>query len=551
MKIRFLSGFLVAVLAVSACGSATKAATTTDLTSYLNQSPTWGDCPTDYFVQSDQFAKSFDKSNASCTSVLVPALYEGTQELADFKIEMMRQPATGDNKLGTLFINPGGPGESGIEELQWTDFPAEIRASYDIVGFDPRGVNKSAPTSGNQIKCSTKDDFETYWKNEITPENDKQYLATIDTMDAYYKNCSKANPTWWTLSTKNVVDDLEIMRKVLTEDKPLNFLGSSYGTTIAAAYITKYPSQVGHIILDSPTTNDPTKPADQIAEAKALEANVMRLVKGYAKAKNKSVASVKKLMLKVRQWGDDNKLRGFAGMKVVDAENQIRVSNEYMFTHGIFFLTYLDTKTAQRYFNQGMDEVTGPDKSNYLFEYLAMYMDGYDPETLGGPKYDPSKIKRNNSYEVMDIVNSMDLNPVDKLSKAQRKALGKKIDAASPFWTQLTSDPSGYEYKGKREGLDWIKLAVKDKSIPDPPRKKPARKNTSGKAVLVVGSKFESTTPYQFAVQTAKDLKSPLVTYLGTGHAPVAGFDNDCLNQLVVDYLVNDTLPTKGVSCSK
>ena len=68
---------------------------------------------------------------------------------------------------------------------------------------------------------------------------------------------------------------------------------------------------------------------------------------------------------------------------------------------------------------------------------------------------------------------------------------------------------------------------------------------------MVVGSKYESTTPYQFAVQTAKDLRSPLVTYLGTGHAPVAGFDNDCLNQLFIDYLVNDNLPTKGVSCKK
>lgn len=551
MRTRILTGLAIAALLISACSSATKAEPATDLTSYLSQSISWQPCPNDYFVSSDQFASSFKKSAADCATVNVPAIYSGSQTLSDFKIEMMRQPAPGDSKIGTLFINPGGPGGSGIQELQWTDFPSAIRAKYDIVGFDPRGVNKSAPVSGNQIKCSTQDDYETYWTGELTPSNDKEFLASIDKLDAYYRNCAAANPTWWTLSTNNVVSDLEIMRQVITGNQPLNFLGSSYGTTIAAAYITRYPDKVGHIVLDSPTTNAPDKPSAQIAQAKSLEANVMRLVKGYAKEKNMTVAKVKKLMLKVRQWGDDNKLRGFAGMKILDPVNQISLSNEYMFTHGIQVLTYYDTATAQKYFNQGLTEVSGKNRWNGLFEYFAMSMDGYDTDTLGGSKYEPDKIKRDNSYEVMDIVNSMDLEFVDKSTKKQKKELAKKLKAAAPFWNQLTGDPSNYEYKGKREGLSWTRLAKEDDSIPDPPTKKPKRTNTSGKTVLVVGSKYESTTPYEFAVKTASDLKSPLVTYLGTEHAPVASFANSCLNKLFIDYLVDDKAPTGPVTCRK
>lgn len=550
MKIRIFTGLAISAVLISACTSATKAEPATDLSSYLSQSISWQPCPNDYFVSSDQFASSFEKSSADCATVNVPAIYSGSQTLSDFKIEMMRQPAPVDSKIGTLFINPGGPGGSGIQELQWTDFPSAIRAKYDIVGFDPRGVNKSAPVSGNQIKCSTRDDYETYWTGELTPSNDKEFLASIDKLDAYYRNCAAANPTWWTLSTKNVVSDLEIMRQVITGDEPLNFLGSSYGTTIAAAYITRYPDKVGHIVLDSPTTNAPDTPAAQIAEAKSLEANVMRLVKGYAKASNKSVTQVKKLMLKVRQWGDDNKLIGFAGMKVIDPVNQIHRSNEYMFTHGIQVLTYYDTGIAQKYFNQGLDEVS-KNKWNGTFEYFAMSMDGYDSDTLGGSKYEPDKIKRDNSYEVMDIVNSMDLEFVDKTTKKQKKELAKKLKAAAPFWSQLTGDPSNYEYQGKREGLSWTKLAKADASIPDPPTAKPKRTNTSGKKVLVVGSKYESTTPYEFAVKTAADLKSPIVTYLGTEHAPVASFANTCLNKLFIDYLVDDKAPTRPVTCRK
>ena len=541
----------IMILSVAACGSKATANQPTDLASYLAQDFAWGKCATDYFLPKDQFGPTFKNSAATCATVTVPALYSGDQTLPDFKIAMMRQPATGSKKLGTLFINPGGPGQSGVHELQWTNFPAEIRKTYDIVGFDPRGVNLSAPAEGNQIKCSTQSDYETYWNSESTPENDQQVLEGIEIMDAYYELCSKDNPTWWTLSTKNVVDDLELMRKVVTGKQPLNFLGSSYGTTIASEYITRYPKHVGHIALDSPTTNDPTKPADQIIEAKALEDNVLRFVKGYAKAKGKTVAAVKKLMLKVRQDGDDDKLMGFAGMKVIDAQKQIRLSSEYMFTNGIRVLTYYDQATAQQYFNDGLDEVSGAEKWNGTFEYFAMQMDGYDPDTLRGETYQPEKIKRDNSYEIMTIVNSMDLDYTDKSSKVAKKELAAKIKKVSPFWTALNSDASKYEYEGDRDGIDWISMAKEDDAIPDPPTKKPVRANKSGKKVLVVGAKFESTTPYAFAIKTAADLKSPLVTFNGTGHAPLAGFDQKCLNDIFVKYFVHNKLPAKSVTCNK
>lgn len=549
MKKRIIA--VAVVIGLSGCSSQATTGTATDLSEYQSQKVTWGECPSEYFVADDQLSPSFKKAAAKCATLSVPALYSGEQSLPDFKIAMIRHSATGAKKLGTLFINPGGPGQSGVEELQWTNFPAEIRQAYDIIGFDPRGVNLSAPAQGQQIKCNTQSDYETYWTGESTPENDEEYLESVDTLDAYYRECSNDNPTWWTLSTKNVVDDLELMRKVITGNQPLNFLGSSYGTTIAAEYITRYPKQVGHIALDSPTTNDPTKPADQIIDAKAMEDSVMRMVEGYAKEKGMSVEAVKKLMLKVRQDGDDDKLVGFAGMKVLDPETETRLSSEYMFTHGIQVLTYYDLETSQQYFNKGLDEVSGKDKWNGTFEYFAMQMDGYDPDTLRGPTYQPEKIVRDNSFEIMTIVNSMDLDYSDKSSKAERKKLAAKIKKVSPFWTQLNSDASDYEYDGTREGIDWITLAKDDKTIPDPPTKKPVRTNTSGKRVLVVGARYEATTPYAFAIKTAADLKSPLVTFNGTGHAPLAGFDQKCLNDIFIRYFVQDKLPSGPVTCNK
>ena len=536
------------LLLMSAC--ATKGVQARELGPYTSQDLEWGVCPKSYFVGDDEMSSTFVKARVTCTGVLVPATYRAKDNLPDFKIAMMRLSSANENKRGTLFINPGGPGASGIEELQWVPFPKAVTDVYDIVGFDPRGVSHSAPVTGKQIKCETQSDFETYWKGEDTPSNMAEIKINQKLGDTYMRKCLKANPNWWTLTTQNVVTDLEIMRKVVTGSQPLNFLGSSYGTTIAASYITKYPSNIGHIVLDSPTTNEPNGDTQIIADERARENQLNRLIRGYAKANNLTVAKVKKIMLEIRQLGDDDKLIGFAGIKVLPGSEN-RVSTEYMFTHGIFALTYFDEETSQKYFNMGMDGVRSADRWNGLFEYFALELDGYDTDSLGGPKYEPKKIKRDNSYEILSIVNSLDIDSRDQQTDEASAALQKKIEAASPFWTLLENDPKEFDYTGEDDGITWTSAAFADPNIPNPSRVPPKRTNTSGSSVLVIGSKFESTTPYPFAIKTAKDLKSPLVTINSSVHAPLTGFDNQCLTNIFIDYLVSDRLPTKSVTCKK
>jgi pimeloyl-ACP methyl ester carboxylesterase len=543
---RFLIAALLLVTPLVACSTPKSVA----LSEYQDQVVKWSTCDKDMLLPTEQLAKTFDKSTATCSNVTVPAQYDTTSKFPDFSIAMLKVPATSGQKLGTLFINPGGPGESGVEEAQWMDFPAAIRAKYDIIGFDPRGVNHSKPISGSPIRCSNRSDFETYWLSEGTPENAQEVARNDAINKAYLEKCSQANPAWWTLKTDNVVRDLELMRGVVTGDAKLNFLGSSYGTTIAADYIGMFPESSGHMILDSPTTSENQSDKDALTQAKALEEKIMTYVDGYAKARHKTRAEVQALLLKIRQWGDDDKLSGFAGMKTLSAENQTRVSSEYMFTHGIFALTYYDNTTAQSYFNQGIDALLKPDHWNGMFEYFGFQLDGYDAESLRGPKYNPSKIVRNNSFEIMTMVDSMDRDDRDLTSVEHQKKLADEVKAASPFWTALTSDASNYTWTPERSGSDWSWLAFDDKNIPDPPANMAPRTNTSGRQFLVVGSRHESTTPYPFSVQTAKDLKSSLVTFEGNEHAPLAGFTHECLNKIFVAYMLHDKLPPAGTTCN-
>ena len=542
---RFILATIVLLTSLAACSSQKDVS----LNKYLGQRMNWGHCTSDFLLSKHQRSATFDATTARCGRLTVPAQYETESTFMDFSIAMIKMSATSANKLGTLFINPGGPGESGIEEAQWMDFPRELRTHYDIIGFDPRGVNRSNPVSGPPIKCSDRSDFETYWLSEGTPANAEEAKHNDAIMNAYFTKCSNANPAWWTLRTDNVAQDLDVMRHVLTGNKPLNFLGSSYGTTIAADYIRMFPQHSGRITLDSPTTNQNQSDKDALIEAKALEAKVIGFVDGYAKARGKTRAQVKALLLKIREWGDDNKLSGFAGMKTLNKQEQSRYSDETLFTHGIFTLTYYDSATAQTYFNQGIDDLLGPGRWNGIFEYLAFQMDGYEPDSLRGPVYAPSKIVRNNSYEIMVMVNSMDRDLRDLSGSAHQKALSKKLEAVAPFWTALNSDATKFSWTPERSGSEWSWLAFDDKNIPDPPANMEPRTNESGHPVLVVGSRHESTTPYEFSVQTAKDLQSPLVTFEGNEHAPLAGFRHPCLNKIFVEYMLSGTVPPAGTTC--
>jgi len=245
-------------------------------------------------------------------------------------------------------------------------------------------------------------------------------------------------------------------------------------------------------------------------------------------------------------------MRGFMGMNPSD-DGRSRQSTLYLFNHGIMALTYYDIKESQGAFNDALDAAYGEQWMG-SFEYFGLNLDGYDPKPMydafsAGKPYSLSNLKRDNSYEIMTMVNGMDKDGRDLHTHAQMDAQDGRVRAAAPFTAKLSMDDGSYVDYPKRPGNDWSWFAFEDPKIPNPPATIPARVNTSGKPVLVVGSRLESTTPYSFAQATARDLKSPLVTYEGSGHAPLLSIKNSCLEQIFVFYMVNDALPKTGVSC--
>ena len=518
----------------------------TSLQDYLDQSVKWDSCDPEWLVDPEIATDVLADAVVECTSVFVPALYDGTFEAPDFSIALMRVRLVGNEEpVGAIFINPGGPGGSGIDQVQTSDFPRELLASFDLIGFDPRGVQHSTFSDGSTIKCSDELDFISYFQPS-SPASEAELDALVVANDIYYQDCVEQNPYWWTLSTAGVVADLELLRQVITPDQPLNFLGSSYGTTIAGRYVSEYPDQVGKIVLDSPTTVDTDRIASYLTNQAAAETKLEIYVEGYAKHLGVSFEEAWQRVLEIRQRADDGLMVGYAGFEPSATVPNSMISSEALFTRGIFTLNYFPEAVAITTFIQGMDDAW-EFNWNGTFEWLAFTLDGYDADTLGGASLAAKNIVRSNEFEIRVIVNTMDFS-LPPFTEEEQRALSASLQEVAPLWSELSSDPSGYAYYGPPKGLSWYRLALDDPAIPTPPSTPFIPTNSSGKQLLVIGSLFESVTPFDFAKDTAALLGAALVTVDSDVHAPAARYDNACINEVLLAYFLG-TQPVVDTRC--
>ena len=518
-----------------------------DLTSYLSQDFAWGACDPEWLSDERGGSDVLDQSLIECGNVLVPATYQGVQDIPDFSIAVMRVTRLGGSPEPTtaIFINPGGPGGSGIEQVQYSEFPEALHSEIPFVGFDPRGVGFSDFADGSEIECSDVLDYTSYF-GEASPASEAELDDLVAQSDLYYEECTANNPYWWTLSTNNVARDLEIMRQVITPGEQLNFIGSSYGTTIAGRYVSLFPEGVGKIVFDSPTTVDDDRIASALVGAEADEVKLRGFVEGYALFADITFDEAWDRVLTVRQRADDGLLVGYAGFEPSPDYPDAMISSEALFTRGIRTLNYYPEELAQEQFNAGMDEAYLSDW-NGTFEWLGFLLDGYDPASLDGPSLEAKNIVRSNEYEIRVIVNTMDY-AIDPLTEEEQREFSTKAQEVAPLLWALGSDASGYEYFGPPKGLDWESFATADPLIPDPPTTPFIPSNPSGKQLLIVGSINESVTPYSFAKDTAALLGAPLVSVESSQHAPAAGYDNECINTVLLAYFLG-TAEVVDVTC--
>ncbi len=176
-----------------------------------------------------------------CATLEVPLDWQAPDG-AQIELELARRPASGD-RIGSLLSNPGGPGGSGIEYLQWAPFSDAAAERFDLVSWDPRGVGESTP-----IECD--DSVPAFEALDSSPDDEAERVALESAAATVAADCEAAEGEMLAhVHTADVARDLEAIRLALGGE-PLNYLGFSYGTHIGQQYAELFGGNIRAMVLD-------------------------------------------------------------------------------------------------------------------------------------------------------------------------------------------------------------------------------------------------------------------------------------------------------------
>jgi pimeloyl-ACP methyl ester carboxylesterase len=198
----------------------------------------WTDCPRPY------------GPGVECGALDVPLDHDNPDGLT-IAIALVRLPATNPgSRLGTIFLNPGGPGGSGVDFVVSVGsalFSDEVRARFDLIGFDPRGIHRSEPLKCFAIPGKASSVSTLSWPFPLTLEEE---LARQKADNQLARACEQSGgEILHHMSTVDVARDLDLLRQAVG-DEYLNYAGYSYGSFLGNVYANLYPDRVRAIVID-------------------------------------------------------------------------------------------------------------------------------------------------------------------------------------------------------------------------------------------------------------------------------------------------------------
>ncbi|MGA5544379.1 alpha/beta hydrolase [Mycobacterium sp. NPDC051198] len=223
--------------------------------------PEWGSCA--QWVQDPARIPT-----AQCSTVAVPVEWNSPDpQGAQAQLAVIRIPASGE-RIGSLFINPGGPGASAVDTV--AGMGAALAGSpltdhFDLVGFDPRGVGHSTP----ELRCRTDAEIDAYRREPMADYSPAGVAHIEDVYRQFAQQCldRMGAPFLANVGTASAVRDMDAVRAALGEEQ-INYLGFSYGTELGSAYAEQFGNRVRTMVLDGaidPSLDPITKNVRQLA----------------------------------------------------------------------------------------------------------------------------------------------------------------------------------------------------------------------------------------------------------------------------------------------
>jgi pimeloyl-ACP methyl ester carboxylesterase len=506
-SVAVVSGCAMSPARVSAPPRSTVAATSTAPTTSTT-APTgtvapvaWSDCGDDL----------------QCGSVTVPVDYSRPHG-PTLEIALERRPASDPaQRIGSLVINPGGPGTSGIDDLpnELSVLTPELLERFDIVSFDPRGVERSDPVQcGPPAPPSTSTTTATPTTTapptpvelpDPVPVTVAAQRTALAQDKAYARACEKYSGAILPyVGTVDAARDLDRIRAALGDQK-LTFIGHSYGTLLGALYAQMYPQNVRAMVLDGAI--DPALSTDQMVldQAKGFESVLDDFFTWCAA--NASCPW--------RPTGDPTT----ALVLLIDASASKGLPGADGGTAG-----------PGEFYNALLDDLYARSSWPSLGDALnqAAQGNGTDLITLSTSYASGGST---NGADANNAINCLD-HPVSR-DPATYPGLAATAAAEAPVFGPVLA-------WGLLQCAVW---PVKATRTPAPVS------DVGAPPIMVTGTTGDPATPYQWAVSLAGQLShGELVTWQGVNH--VAYFYSPCVRAIDQAYLVDGTLPPTGTVCT-
>ena len=445
-----------------------------------------------------------------CTDLQVPLDYTdpGGETI---EIAVLRVPASEPGqRLGSLVVNPGGPGAPGTSYAAAGDavFRAPLLARYDIVGFDPRGTGGSAP-----VDCLSDEQLTEFLAADPSPDEPAEVEALVADLETFFDGCvERSGDLAAHVSTVEAAKDMDVLRAALGESG-LTYLGASYGTKLGATYAELFPDRADRLVLDGAVDVSLTSRELNLGQAagfeRALRAYVSDCVEGGDCFLGESV-----------QEGLD---RIVAFLEEVDREPIPAPGGRELTVGSAFYGLITPLYVSDYWFllSQALEAAFAGDGTT-----LMLLADTYASRTPSGNYTD-------NSSEAIYAINCLDdpsSTPVEE------------IPAQVPDF--LEASPT------LGEVFAWSLVCCRGLEVEPDPSTRLGEITAEGAApILVVGTTRDPATPYEWAQALADQLEpGVLLTREGDGHTAYNS-GNACIDEAIEAFLIEGTVPDDGTTC--
>lgn len=421
-------------------------------------------------------------------------------------LAMMRDTAASSKPA--IFVNPGGPGVSAIKWMREgydSIGSADLRSSFQLVAFDPRGVGESSAVSCSSVE---KKDEVYYGQSPYPFGSDEDIAYSRKVLSEFALSCQETGFDVAFFNTQQAARDLELMRELVGGEK-LDYLGFSYGTLLGSTYAALFPDKVGHLVLDGaidPLMSETEMLLDQVSGFDKAFRSYLDDCLGRDECPFKG--SVDQALVVVEDFL--NKVETTPLKTQVDRKLTINSA-----LSGIFAALY--SKDSWQYLTQAFQEALAGDGTTMLL--LADYYN--DRDVTDG--------YMSNLNEANLAISCAD----SRITEQEAIGLNDEFLVASAVFGKYFAYPA-LSCESWPEGKSMVNLDFKQKLASAP---------------LVIGTTGDPATPYEQAVALSELLDGAvLLTFEGEGHTAYGS--NVCVDAIVEAYFRGEDIGTGNKTCA-